>query len=214
MLLRGGWRSITISLALSWLMKLLLLGLLPYELYIGEYPFALATALAIVLSFIPSIVERNNRVHLPFELDFLITSALFLHIFLGEVLMFYERVSIWDNVLHFYGTAVVAILAFMIVYTLHYTKKLRLTLPFIGLFTVTFALAVGSLWEIAEFTVDAVFAENTQKGLADTMWDLVYDLIGGVFIAVLGMLYVRFTKPETRRRLTRPLGEIFNRRGG
>jgi hypothetical protein len=190
-------------------MKLLLMGLLPYEIYIGDYPFAMATLLAIVLSFVPSIVERNYQIHLPFELDLLITLALFLHTFLGEVLMFYERVWLWDKALHVYGTAVISMLAFMIVYTLHYTGKLRLTIPFIGFFTVTFALAVGSLWELAEFSVDFIFEKDTQKGLADTMWDLVYDLMGGVVIAVLGMFYVRYSKPETRKRLTRPLGEVF-----
>lgn len=193
-------------------MKFVLLGLLPYEVYLGHYLFAMATVLAIVLSFVPSMVERNYNIHLPFELDFLITLALFLHTFLGEVMLFYERVWLWDKVLHLYGTGVVSILAFMIVYTLHYTGKLRLTIPFIGFFTVTFALAVGSLWEIAEFSVDFLFGKVTQKSLDDTMWDLVYDLIGGVMIAVVGMFYVRYSKPETRKRLTRPLGEVFGRR--
>jgi hypothetical protein len=192
-------------------MKLLLMGLLPYEIYIGDYLFAMATLLAIVLSFVPSIVERNYQIHLPFEMDLLITLALFLHTFLGEVLMFYERVWLWDKALHVYGSAVISMLAFMIVYTLHYTGKLRLTIPFIGFFTVTFALAVGSLWELAEFSVDFLFEKTTQKGLADTMWDLVYDLLGGVVIAVLGMFYVRYSKPETRKRLTKPLGEVFKR---
>jgi hypothetical protein len=192
-------------------MKLLLLGLLPYEVYIGDYLFALATVLAIVLSLVPSIVERNHQIHLPFELDLLITLALFLHTFLGEVMMFYERVWLWDKALHVYGTAVISMLAFMIVYTLHYTRKLRLTIPFIGFFTITFALAVGSLWEMAEFAVDCLFEKSTQKGLSDTMLDLAYDLLAGGIIAVAGMFYVRYSKPETRKRLTRPLGEIFKR---
>jgi hypothetical protein len=207
-----GWRAITVSSALSWLMKFILMGLLPYEIYVGDYLFAMATLLAIVLSFVPSMVERNYQIHLPFELDFLITLALFLHTFLGEVLMFYERVWLWDKALHLYGTGVTSMLAFMIVYTLHYTGKLRLTIPFIGFFTVIFALAVGSLWEMAEFSVDYIFVKTTQKGLDDTMWDLIYDLIGGLMIAVLGMVYVRYSKPETRKRLTRPLGEVFARR--
>jgi hypothetical protein len=71
---------------------------------------------------------------------------------------------------------------------------------------------VGSLWEMAEFSVDILFGKDTQKGLIDTMWDLVYDLLGGLVIASFGMIYVRYSKPETRKRLTRPLGEIFKRR--
>ncbi|MBI5232809.1 MAG: hypothetical protein HY880_00485 [Deltaproteobacteria bacterium] len=206
------WHMLSISAALSWLMKFLLIGLLPYEIYTGDHLFALATILAITISFIPSIVERNYRITLPFELDLLITLALFLHTFLGEVFMFYERFALWDKMLHLFGTSVISLLAFMIVYTLHYTRKLRLTIPLIGFFTVTFAMFVGAMWEIAEFTVDALFAKTTQKGLNDTMWDLIYDLMAGIVVAILGMMYVRYSNPKERRRLTRPLGEVFGRR--
>jgi len=203
------WRSISVSAALSWLMKLLMIGLIPYEIYHEQYLFVAGTAVAVAVSLVPSIIERNYRVTLPFELDLLITLSLFLHTFMGEGLEFYKKYALWDKALHLYGGSVVAILGFLIAYTLHYTKKVRLSIPLIGLFTVTFALAVGALWEIGEFAIDGAFGRNTQDGLADTMWDLIDDLIGGTFAAVLGMIYVRYSKPETRKRLTKPLGEVF-----
>lgn len=203
-------RSITISTALSWLMKLLLIGLLPYEIYSGQYVFAGAVIITIIISLLPTIVERNYHIVLPFELDLLITLSLFLHTFLGEELDFYDKIPNWDNWLHLYGTAVVAILAFMIVYALHYTRKLRFTIPFIGFFTVLSALSIGALWELSEFAVDQIFGTNTQKSLEDTMWDIFYDLVGGVIVAILGMAYVRYTRPEERRYINRPLSELLN----
>ncbi len=197
------------SYILSWIMKILLILLLPYLIYRADYLFAIATLVAIVLSFVPSIVERNHRIHLPFELDFLITLILFLHTFLGEWLMFYERVWMWDKFLHLLGSAIIALLAFVTVYSLHYTKKIRLSVPLIGFFTVIFAMAMGGIWEILEFSVDNLFDKQTQKGLADTMWDMIYDLVGGIIVAILGMLYVRYAPPDTRRRLAQPIGEIF-----
>lgn len=190
-------------------MKLLMTALIPYEIYHGQHLFMAGTAGAVVISLVPSIIERNYRVTLPFELDLLITLSLFLHTFMGEGLDLYKRVPYWDKLLHLYGGSVVAIFGFLIAYTLHYTKKVRLSIPLIGLFTVTFALAVGALWEIGEFAVDSAFGRHTQDGLADTMWDLIDDLIGGSFAAALGMLYVRYSKPETRKRLTKPLGEVL-----
>src|SRR3990172_7384803 len=97
----------------------------------------------------------------------------------------------------------------MIVYTLHYTKKIRLTLPLVGLFTITFAMAVGGLWEIGEFAVDKIFNKDTQNGLDNTMWDLINDLIGGTFVAIMGIIYMKYSRPVERKRLTKPLGEIF-----
>lgn len=205
----NGWRTITVTTGLSWLLKFMMIGLIPYEIQREAYLFTASTVAAVAISLVPSIVERNYRVTLPFELDLLITLSLFLHTFLGEGMNFYQRINHWDKLLHLYGGSVVAILGFLIVYTLHYTRKVRLSLPLIGLFTIIFALAVGALWEIGEFTVDNVFMRHTQDDLADTMWDLIGDLTGGCIAAALGMLYVRYTNPAGRKRLARPLGEVF-----
>ncbi|MEK7688723.1 MAG: hypothetical protein AAB313_00545 [Deltaproteobacteria bacterium] len=190
-------------------MKFIMMGMLPYAVYKGRYLFAAATGVAIILSLLPSIVEKSYRVTLPFELDLLITMMIFLHTFFGEWLKFYDRIWLWDKILHIYGTGVIAMLAFMIVYTLHYTKKIRLTLPLVGLFTIIFAMAVGGFWEIGEFALDKLFSIDTQNGLDNTMWDLVNDLIGGTFIAAMGIVYIKYSKPDERKRLTRPLGEVF-----
>ncbi len=206
------WKTITITTLLSWLMKLILIAMLPYVIYKGNYLFALATFVAFLLSLTPSIIQRNYRVSLPFEIDLLITLSIFLHTFFGELLEFYHKIWIWDKILHVYSSAVVAMLAFMVVFNLHYTKKIRLTLPFIGIFTVTFALAIGALWEIGEFSVDQLFGLDAQRGLNDTMWDLINDLIGGTVIAVLGVIYVRYSRPEGRKRLGKSIGEVLESR--
>ncbi len=203
------WRKVYISTWLSWAMKLLMVGMIPYEVLRGGYLFPVLILIAVLASLVPSVVERNYNISLPFELDLLVTLSLFLHIFLGEGLEFYNRYWIWDKLLHVYGSGVIAIIAFVVVYSLHYTKKLRLTLPLIMLITFSFAMAMGAMWEIGEFLVDVTFGKHAQKGLTDTMVDLIDDLIGGVIVAVMGALYVRFSRPETRKRLARPLGEVF-----
>ena len=68
---------------------------------------------------------------------------------------------------------------------------------FVALFTFCFALALDVLWEIYEFTVDALFQTNMQKyaleggealtgqaALQDTMGDLIVDFIGALGIAI------------------------------
>ncbi|MBE9529347.1 MAG: hypothetical protein IME99_08930 [Proteobacteria bacterium] len=206
---RKGWGSVSITAVLSWCMKLAMLGLIPVEIYRGEYLFAFAIVLALGGSLIPSIVQRSYRITLPFELDLLITLMIFLHAFMGEGLGFYSRYWLFDNVLHLFGSGVSALLAFIITFSLHYTGKLRLTYPMIALFTVTFSMAIGGMWEILEYSVDMLFNKTTQHGLTDTMSDLIYDLLGGIISATFGMLYVRYSKPETKRRMARPIGEVF-----
>ena len=68
---------------------------------------------------------------------------------------------------------------------------------FVALFTLCFALALDVLWEIYEFTVDALFQTNMQKyaleggealtgqaALQDTMGDLIVDFIGALGVAI------------------------------
>src|SRR3989304_4105327 len=205
----NGWLTISISTALSWLMKFIMIGMLPYVIYKETYLFAFATAVAIILSLLPSIVEKNYRIPLPFDLDLLITLMIFLHTFFGEWLKFYDRLWVWDKILHVYGSAVISMLAFMIVYALHYTKKIRLTLPLVGLFTIIFAMAVGGFWEIGEFAVDKLFFKDTQNGLDNTMWDLINDFIGGIFIAGVGGIFIKYLKTVERKKRDKTPPEGF-----
>ncbi|MEE8575335.1 MAG: hypothetical protein V3T30_07975 [Thermodesulfobacteriota bacterium] len=207
--MEGAWRNISISAALSWLMKFVMVLLFFYHIAIADYLFVVACAIALVVSFAPSVIQRSYHVTLPFEIDLLVTLAIFLHIYLGEELMFYERIGFWDAILHFFNTSVISLLGFMIVYTLHYTHKLRFTIPMFGFFTVIFALSMGVIWEILEFLVDSIFHTTAQKGLADTMWDLIFDLIAGIVVAIFGMLYARYSVPEERKRMTKPIGEVL-----
>ena len=75
---------------------------------------------------------------------------------------------------------------------------------FAALFTFCFALALDVLWEIYEFTVDALFQTNMQKyaleggealtgqaALQDTMGDLIVDFIGALAIAIAGYLSLK-----------------------
>lgn len=203
------WRSLSVTAGLSWFMKLLMVLLLPMEIYNGEYLFSILVIFSVGLSLIPSLVERSYRVTLPFELDLLITLSIFLNTFMGEGMNLYHKVRHYDKALHIYGSAVVGLLAFVVVYTLNYTRKVRLSLPLIGFFTITFAMAMGAVWEIMEFTVDSLFGTTTQDGLDDTMWDLINDFVGGAITAAVGMFYVKYSNPDVRKRLAMPLGEVF-----
>ena len=199
-----------LKVLISWFMKLSILGVVFYSFFIRvNIPFATLAVLAFSISLAPNIIEKNHKINLPLELDLLVTFALYLHIVLGEWARFYHNIKGYDWIVHYVGTAVVSILAFLLTYTLHYTRKLRLTLPFIAFFTVIFALAMGTLWEITEFTVDRFFGYDTQKGLNNTMWDLIFDLIGGVTTALLGVFYIRFLSGDEKRELVYPIRELL-----
>lgn len=59
-------------------------------------------------------------------------------------------------------------------------------------FAFCFAVMIGAVWEIWEFTLDQLFGLNTQKsGLVDTMWDLIVDAGGAIIGAGAGWAYLK-----------------------
>ena len=110
---------------------------------------------------------------------------------------------------HFVGTATIAMIAFMVVYTLHFVGKIKMTIPMIGLFTFTTSLAIGALWELTEFSVDQLFGTKSLGDINDTIEDLFLDSVAGILIAFLGMLYVARQRGKNIPVLVHPWAKVF-----
>ncbi|MEM4268217.1 MAG: hypothetical protein QXK37_05300 [Candidatus Woesearchaeota archaeon] len=195
---------------LNLIVNYLLLWLLAYvaihEIILGEYLYASAAISAIIVSFIPAFILRNYRITMPWLLEFLILLALSLHI-IGNSFRLYHNLRYYDIMMHIFGTSVVAILAFHIVFALHYSGRIKVTVRMIGIFIFTFAIAIGALWEIGEFATDHLLLTNAQMtwinpaaGLFDTNTDLIFDTLAGAIVAIGGMNYIRRKEMEKSKK--------------
>ncbi|MEK7139132.1 MAG: hypothetical protein AAB817_00340 [Patescibacteria group bacterium] len=186
-----------ISASFSWLMKLVLLLVFFSELFWGDYLVATGALIALTISLLPSAIERNYHINLPWAIDFMVTLGLTLHT-IGLYYNLYHDPAWWwwDNFTHFLGTAVIALLAFYIVFTLDYTKKVRLTLPFMVISTIMTAMAIGAFWEIGEFNFDGLFGTKAIIDLTDTIQDLEFDFLGSIVVAIIGVLYTRHLRTK------------------
>lgn len=138
-------------------------------------------------------------IHLCKKIDFyfprsLITaSVIFIYatLFLGEVANFYQRYWWWDTILHIGSAIGFGLLGFTLLILLFRSKRITASPTLLSVFAFSFALALGALWEIWEFTLDQLFGLNTQSnGLNDTMWDLIVDTLGALVAALSGYLYL------------------------
>lgn len=66
------------------------------------------------------------------------------------------------------------------------------------MFAFLYAVTIGTLWEIFEFSMDQFFGLNMQKpmlgdpsGLTDTMWDIIVNTIGALVISFMGWRYLK-----------------------
>ena len=178
----------------------LMLVELAVVLFERQWMNAMLVAAIIGLVLAPTLLRDRMPVVVPSEFQVLAIIFVFAALFLGEVRSYYVRFWWWDIVLHGASGLLLGIVGFLLVYVLNENDRIELHMRprFVALFAFLFAVTVGALWEIFEFTMDAVFGTNMQKpmlgdpsGLTDTMWDLVVDSLGALIIGVLGGSFMK-----------------------
>ncbi|MDG2176488.1 MAG: hypothetical protein P8M72_10240 [Gammaproteobacteria bacterium] len=178
---------------ISLLLKALLILGAVFLFIAGQYQAVVETLLILCITFMPLVLDARLQVKIPYEFETLAILFAYLSLFLGEVLDFYNRFWWWDIVLHISSGFLLGITGFLLVYVLNEDKKINFDLSpfFIALFAFMFAMGFGGIWEIFEFSLDELFGLNMQKsGLQDTMWDLIVDAIGALFISILGYRFL------------------------
>lgn len=130
-------------------------------------------------------------------------------VFLGEVRNFYYRVPHWDTILHTCSGAMLGALGFSFINILNKHEKVHVELApiFVAIFAFAFAVSLGVIWEIYEFTFDGILGLNMQKfalengtqlvgraALADTMEDLIVDCIGAFTMSTIGYISLKYKK--------------------
>ena len=158
----------------------------------GDFEPFVTTLLVIVLMSAPSFVRKRYRVYLPFALDFGIVTFIFLSLFLGGIDDLYGFIPLWDKIVHFQSGLLLSGTGFVLVYLLNESERtpIELSPGFVAVFAVVFSLAIGAVWEIAEFTGDQIFHTMWQKGLADTMGDLIADGAGAVIFSTAAYFWM------------------------
>ena len=176
----------------------------------GDYVLMLMSCiLGAVAMMLPGFLIRRVNLNIPSFM--IVVYALFLYcaIYLGEVRSFYYRVPHWDTILHGFSGIGLGALGFSVVSLLNNSESItfRLSPVFVALFAFCFALALGVVWEIFEFTMDRLMLTNMQKhtlengvqlvgqgALLDTMKDLIVDASGAFFISTVGYVSLKYDK--------------------
>lgn len=161
---------------------------------------AFLTTIIILTLVSPRIFRSRLDVEIPAELHLVAVVFIFASLYLGEIQNFYLRFWWWDIALHTSAGLLMGIVGFLLVYLLNADKRveLHMTPIFISFFAYMFAVAIGSFWEIFEFSMDQIVGANMQKpmlgdpsGLTDTMWDMIVNAIGAFVVSFAGWRYLK-----------------------
>ena len=161
----------------------------------GEWLILFIGILTLFLTFAPLFIEKKYKLYLPIEVELLIIVFIYASLVLGGIREYYLKFWWWDIIIHTTSGIALGFIGFMILYILYQGKKIRANPMMIAIFSFSFAVAIGVLWEIFEFVVDSLTGLNMQKsGLRDTMWDLIVNSIGALFASTMGYLYLKKEK--------------------
>lgn len=164
--------------------------------------------MALALTFLPAVLERDYDIPLDAGLALWLTTAVFLHAVGG--LGPYRTVWWWDHVTHFLSATIVGAAGYTAARAADvHSDEIVIPPRFMFVFILLFVVAFGVIWEVLEFGIGLVgeHAEGlrvlTQYGVHDTMLDLVFDMAGGVVVAVWGTAYLTDVVGSVTRLLER-----------
>ena len=170
--------------------------------------------LGIVVIHLPTFLTRRFRFELPAALYIMYILFLYGAIFLGEVRSFYYMVPHWDVFLHAFSSLMAGSFGFMVVALLNRNERVPIHLSpfFVALFAFCFAVTIGAVWEIYEFSFDGLLGLNMQKfmtgdgevlvgraALTDTMKDIIVDCLGALTASVAGYISLKNGRGWARR---------------
>jgi len=162
--------------------------------------------MGIIVMLLPGILQRRLKITIPSGMHVAFAIFLFCGVYLGEVHYFYFRVPHWDTMLHIFSGFALGALGLSILGVLNKSDSVPVSLSpaFIAIFAFSFAVSIGVIWEIYEFTVDSIAGLNMQKyilesgeylsgreALFDTMKDLIVDSLGALVSSVAGYISIK-----------------------
>lgn len=162
-------------------------------------------AVALLLTSLPDLTVRD--VPLRIAMSAVTAFLLAAHIVLGMHLAFYETSAYYDKIMHVIGSGAIAGLLMLAVH--RYCQLKAITLPTLlsHLLVLCGTLSAGTLWELFEFAIDRTGLFNAQRGLSDTMIDLLADAGGAIAVVTL-LLLVDYTSSNRRTQLSLTPGKV------
>lgn len=135
------------------------------QMFLGNYHNMFLGMLALILFMIPQMVDKKLGVTIPVGLESVILIFIFAAEILGEINAFYEKIPVWDSILHTTNGFLMAAIGFALIDMFNRSEKFSVKMSpyFVAFVAFCFSMTVGVLWEFFEFGMDHFFGTDMQK---------------------------------------------------
>ncbi|MDX1744866.1 MAG: hypothetical protein R3324_02915 [Halobacteriales archaeon] len=176
-------------------MQVVLLVLVGYGIVAGQPKSIVNGGVALLITFLPAVMERNYNLPLDPWLGLWITTAVFLHT-LGSAGL-YGYLYWWDNLTHAMSASLIAAVGYTTARAidLHH-DEIHVPRRFFFVYLFVVVLSFGVIWELFEFALDIIAADTgltmplAQHGLDDTVRDTMFNSLGALIVAVFGQVHL------------------------
>ena len=152
---------------------------------LGQGLVAFCAISAMVLALLPWGFSLVSGLRMPGGLGTGVLLYSLAALILGEMAGFYTWLPWWDVALHLVAAAALAVLGMALVLLVTAGGPPRTAVWLMAVLAFSFAMMVGAMWELLEFTIDHFLGTNAQRsGLPDTMGDVIANLVGAAYGAV------------------------------
>lgn len=170
-----------------------------------QFELALNAGLPLLVTFLPALLRREYSYTMDAGLVLLLSLAVFLHA-IGS-LGLYVQYSWYDEITHTVSAVLVAGIGYATLTALErHSSEIDLPSKLRGIFILVFVLGFSVAWEVFEF--GAVWLSHALGvtspvrvfGIDDIVTDMIFNLVGGIIVAVWGAEYFDDMVPFLRRR--------------
>ncbi|HET7630083.1 MAG TPA: hypothetical protein VFK03_01795 [Candidatus Saccharimonadales bacterium] len=158
-----------------------------------------------------SDLKRKLVRNAPYILLGAVVTFVFAALVAGEIWGAYNKFWWWDDVLHGLAGVILGFIGFVLVYFFNARYQMHINPLFVAVFAFSFAVTMGVVWEVFEFSGDALFHSNMQRwadpastpmigqayqgsGLRDSMSDLIVASIGALVTSIFVYLGYKHDK--------------------
>ena len=160
----------------------------------------------IVLIFLPMIIERIFKIKFPAFFNISLYVFFIFAVFIGTFMDIYSVFRHWDTILHGFSAVLFGLLSMCLVCA-WFKNREDISPIFLLIFAFCFSLAIEAVWEIYEYTVDAIIVGyNAQRyiengvelvgraALYDTMKDIILGTIGALIAGIICAIWQKKNK--------------------
>ncbi|WP_336037174.1 hypothetical protein [Halobacterium yunchengense] len=188
-----------------------LLAVFVVGLAAGRISVVVNAALSFLVTLLPAVLRRDLRIQLsPWQTAF-VSLAVFLHAvgMLGP----YSNVWWWDHVTHTLSAMVVAGVGYTVVCAAdEHSPSVAFSRRRVPVYVFAFTMLMGVVWEGLELGARVVAAALDVPviwvvyGPTDTAFDMLFNAVGALIVALFGTPYLQDTVEDVREWLDRRAG--------